>query len=167
VAIVTVGQQAPALDMVLQSTDDQPMTLASLLERGPVLVGLYKSSCQASKTMFPFLQRVGDQYKDRGLQVVGVAQDSPNITQSFARRLDLTMPFMIDLPDYPMSREFDIAATPTVFLIGQDGKVAWTTMGFLKPQLNDLGAAVAGLFGIDPIPVVTDADADVPMFVPG
>lgn len=164
---LAVGQLAPALDTVLNDADDQPISLAALLEKGPLLVGLYKSSCQASKTMFPFLQRVGDLYADKGLQAVGIAQDSPNITKSFARRLDLTMPFLIDLPDYPVSRAFDIAATPTVFLIGKDGKVVWTTMGFLKPQINEMGAAAAAMFGVEPTPVVTDADADVPMFVPG
>ena len=66
------------------------------LAKGPVLIGIYKSSCQASKAMFPFLQRLADRYGDKGLSVFGIAQDSANITRSFARRLDLTFPILVE-----------------------------------------------------------------------
>jgi len=117
--------------------------------------------------MFPFLQRLADVYGSRGLQVFGVAQDSANITKSFARRLDLAIPILIEGPDYPLSRAYDIFATPTVYLIGKDGVVAWSTMGFMKPQIAEMSDAVAAALGAQAEPIVSDADADVRMIVPG
>jgi hypothetical protein len=117
--------------------------------------------------MFPFLERLHDRYAGDGLTVRGVAQDSANITRSFARRYGLSFPILLDEDDYPISRAFDIMATPTVFLIDRDGAVAYTTMGFMKPGLGALGDAVADVLGKPHEPLVTDADADVPMFVPG
>ncbi len=166
-ATIGVGDAAPALDLVLTDANGNDHRLADALERGPVLLGIYKSSCQASKSMFPFLQRLGDIYGVDGLSVFGVAQDSDNITRSFARRLDLEMPILIEGDDYPVTLAYDIVATPTVFLIRTDGTVAWTTMGFMRPQIGDLGDAIAAELGVTPRTVLTDADAASPMFVPG
>jgi hypothetical protein len=69
--------------------------------------------------------------------------------------------------DYPISRAFDIMATPTIFLIEPGGNVAYATMGFMKPALDALGDAVADALGKSHQTLVTSADADVPMFVPG
>lgn len=166
-ATIGVGAAAPALDLVLTDANGNEHRLADALAHGPVLLGVYKSSCQASKTMFPFLQRLEDIYGPDGLSVFGVAQDSDNITRSFARRLELSMPILIEGPDYPVTLAYDIAATPTVFLIRRDGTVAWTTMGFMRPQIADLGNAIAAELGVPPREVLNDADVAAPMFVPG
>ena len=157
---------APGLEVRLPDANGEPRVIAEALALRPVLVGIYKSSCQASKTMFPFLERLHQRHQGR-LSVFGVSQDSANITRSFARRLGLTFPILVEGPDYPLSNAFAIAATPTVFLIRRDGTVAFTTMGFFKGPVNDLGDAVAAELGADPDPLVTDADAGVPIFVPG
>jgi peroxiredoxin len=164
---IEVGAKQPETGEIFEDAEGKPHSLAAALEHGPLLLGLYKSSCQASKTMFPLLQRLYERYGDKGLTVYGVAQDSPNITRSFARRLGLTFPILIDPDGYPLSNAFDIAATPTIYLIGRDGKIAYTTMGFLKPGLDAMGEAVTTALGLPAEPLVTDADVDVPMFVPG
>lgn len=164
---IDVGAQRPQTEETFEDAEGQPHSLAAALEHGPLLLGLYKSSCQASKTIFPFLQRLYERYGDKGLTVYGVAQDSPNITRSFARRLGIAFPILIEPDGNPLSSGFDIAATPTIYLIDRDGKIAYTTMGFLKPGLNAMGDAVTTALGLPSEPLVTDADADVPMFVPG
>ena len=166
-ATIEVGQKAPGLDLALQDAEGGSVDLQAALGRGPVLLGLYKSSCQASKTMFPFLERLRRWYAADGLSVYGVSQDSSNVTRSFARRLGLSFPILIEPDGYPVSIAFGITATPTVFLIRQDGTVAFTTMGFFKETVNELAVAVAGVVEREPQPVVTAEDTGVPMFVPG
>jgi len=161
------GQQAPLPEASFADAEGTEHELARVLDNGPLLLGIYKSSCASSKQMFPFLERLHEQHAGDGLTVRGVAQDSANITRSFARRFGITFPMLLDGEGYPISSAFDIMATPTVFLIGRDGAVAYTTMGFLKPGLDALGDAVADALGKPHEPLVTDADANVPMFVPG
>ena len=161
------GQQAPIPDAAFDDAEGTSHDMRQILGRGPLLLGLYKSSCASSKQMFPFLERLHERYADAGLTVLGVAQDSPNITRSFARRYGLTFPILVEGDEYPISRAFDIVATPTVFLIEPNGNVAYTTMGFMKPGLQAMADAVADAVGQPHEPLVTDADADVPMFVPG
>jgi peroxiredoxin len=155
------------LDLPLQNAQGREHTLGGFLKTGPLVLGIYKCSCQASKTVFPVLERLFQREHAHGLSVVGVAQDSANITRSFARRYGITFPLLIEPEGYPISTAYDIFATPTVFLIRPDGTVAFTLMGFLRDQINQLGDAVAAELNQPPQPLITDADTDMPLFVPG
>jgi len=161
------GQEAPLSDRAFEDAEGQSHDLKRVLDNGPLLLGIYKSSCASSKQMFPFLERLHERHLGDGLTVLGVSQDSANITRSFARRYGITFPIILEGEDYPVSRAFDIMATPTIFLITQDGTVAYTTMGFMKPALDALSDVVADEVGAPHAPLVTSADGDVPMFVPG
>jgi peroxiredoxin len=161
------GQKAPFPDGEFNDAEGQSHDLRRAGANGPLLLGIYKSSCASSKQMFPFLERLNERYRGDGLTVLGVSQDSANITRSFARRYGITFPLVLDGEDYPISRAFDIMATPTVFLVEPDGNVAYATMGFMKQALDALGDAVADALGKPHRALVTADDADVPMFVPG
>lgn len=161
------GQRAPIPDLTFNDADDREWNLKSILDRGPLLLGIYKSSCASSKQMFPILERLHQRFGDKGLTVLGVSQDSPNITRSFARRYGLTFPLLVEGEEYPISSLFEIMATPSVFLIEPDGNVSYVTMGFLKPGIDALGDAAADAVGAPHAPLITGADDDIPMFVPG
>jgi peroxiredoxin len=161
------GQKAPFPDGEFNDAEGQAYDLSCAASNGPLLLGIYKSSCASSKQMFPFLERLNERHRGDGLTVLGVSQDSANITRSFARRYGITFPLVLEGDDHPVSRAFDIMATPTVFLVKSDGSVAYTTMGFMKPALDALGDAVADALGKPHQALVTSDDADVPMFVPG
>nr|MDQ3044825.1 redoxin domain-containing protein [Chloroflexota bacterium] len=102
-----------------------------------------------------------------GLAVLGVSQDSANITRSFARRQGATFPILIEPEGYPVSRAFDITATPTAFVIQRDGTIVYTTMGFFRDPINELGYTVARALGSPPFELFDDAGTGVPVFVPG
>lgn len=165
--VVEQGQLAPLPEQPFADAEGMGHDLRELLQSGPLLIGIYKSSCASSKQMFPFLERLNERHRGDGLTVLGVSQDSANITRSFARRYEITFPLVLEGDDYPVSRAFDIMATPTVFLIEPDGTVTYATMGFMKPALDALGDAVADALGKPHQALVTSDDADVPMFVPG
>lgn len=161
------GQKAPFPDGEFNDAEGQAHELSRAAGGGALLLGIYKSSCASSKQMFPFLERLHQRHSGDGLTVLGISQDSANITRSFARRYGITFPLLLEGDDYPISRAFDIAATPSVFLIESDRNVAYATMGFMKPALDALGDAVANALGKPHQALVTSDDADVPMFVPG
>jgi peroxiredoxin len=161
------GANAPALDNILQDAQGNSVSLKEAIANGPVLLTIYKSSCAASKAMLPMLNRIHLLHLNDGLKTYGVAQDSPNITRSFARRYDIDYPILIEGPGYPVSVAFNIRATPTVVLIKQGGAIAYSTMGFLRDQIEEIEAAVAAELGVTPVTIVTPDLADVPRFVPG
>lgn len=163
-----LGSKATVLDLVLPDAEGREHSIGKALETGPVLLGIYKSSCAASKVMLPMLQRIQERHAADGLTTFGVAQDSANITRSFARRYNLSIPLLVEGRDFPVSAGFDIRATPTVVLLRRDGTIAYTTMGFLRDQVEVIEAAVASELGVPPHRIVTpDIEADIPLFVPG
>jgi peroxiredoxin len=161
------GNAAPPLTTTYPDQEGTEHTLSEHLTDGALLIGLYKASCAASKAMMPLLNRLQDRYADHGLSVFGVAQDSPNVTRSFVRRSGVAYPMLIEGEDYPLSRAFDIFATPTVYVIDRDGQITYSTMGFLRDQVNDVAAAVAAALGLEAETVVSDDEEDIPRFVPG
>jgi len=161
------GNAAPQLTTFYPDQEGTEHTIAEHLKNGPVVVGLYKSSCAASKAMMPLLNRLQDRYADKGLAVYGVAQDSLNVTNSFIRRSGIEYPVLIEGEEYPLSRAFDIFATPTIYVIDKDGQITYTTMGFMRDQFNDIGAAIAAALGLEAETIVGSDEDDIPRFVPG
>lgn len=164
------GEPAPSiLKTPFPDSEGAEWVLADLLQQGPLLIGIYKSSCGASKAMMPVLNRFVDRYGVFGLQVAGLAQDSPNVTRSFIRRSGgFDYPVLIEGDEYPVSIAFDIFATPTVYVIRQDGTIAYTTMGFLRVQMEELSRAVADVLGVAYQPIIhEEVDEEIPLFVPG
>ncbi len=163
------GDRAPDLNRSFPDSEGTEYHLADVLRDGPLLLGIYKSSCGASKAMMPMLNRFVDQYGAFGLQVFGVAQDSANVTKSFIRRSGgFDYPVLIEGDDFPLSLEFDIFATPTVYVIRQDGTIAYTTMGFFRVQMEEFSHAVADVLGVAYSPIIhEEVDEEIPLFVPG
>jgi peroxiredoxin len=162
---IETGTRAPDFSLT-DAGGDTSYSLSEALERGPAIIGIYKSSCQASKTMFPMLERIRQAYPEESLTILGVSQDSPNVTRSFTRRTGVSFPMLVETEGYPVSSAYDIGATPTVYLIDRDGTVVWQGLGFQKPAIEELNAAVAKLLGTEPVDILEGAD-DIPAWVPG
>lgn len=162
---VEVGMKAPSF-VLLDAVEGERHSLGEALRRGPVVLAIYKASCQASKTAMPFLERIFEAYPAERLTVWGVAQDSANVTRSFVRRYGISFPVLLDEDDYAVSRAFDIPETPTISLIDRDGTVLWQASGFQKQAMAELSRRVAELLGVEPVDVVAGTD-DVPDWVPG
>lgn len=163
------GDLAPELNRSFLDSEGRVYTLADRLSAGPLVLAIYKSSCPACKAMMPLLNRLVDRYGADGLQIVGVAQDSANVTRSFIRRSGgLAYPVLIEGDEYPLSRAFGISATPALVLIRQDGTIAFASMGFDRDYVDDLARASAAELGTSYQPVI-DAQTDeaIPLTIPG
>lgn len=162
---IEIGSQAPTFTLS-DAAEGVQYRLDDAVRRGPVVLAIYKSSCQASKTAMPVLDRLARAYPAERLTVWGIAQDSANVTRSFARRYGITFPILVDEDDYAVSRAYDIPETPTVVLIGSDGVVRWQSSGFDKAAMAELSQRVAELLGVPPVDVLAGSE-DVPERVPG
>ncbi len=162
------GTLAPPLDATFSDQEGNEHTISEALKEGPVLLAIYKSSCPACKAMMPILNRINDRYSDKGLTVFGVAQDSANVTRSFVRRTGVNYPILIEGEEYPLSHAFDVFGTPAIYVIDQEGAIRYTTMGFMRDQVDEIAATAAELVGEEPSPVIEESEAeDIPRFIPG
>lgn len=156
---INAGNTAPSFS--LKSLDGKTYSLATLLEKGPVVVAFFKISCPVCQFALPFIQRLADRYNGDNAAVLTVSQDDTKSTASFNQQYGLSLLTLLDDAGYPVSNAYGLSMVPTIFLIEPDGKVKVSSMGFDKADLEKIAAelstrrkiSAAPLFGAnEPIP---------------
>jgi len=86
----------------------------------------------------PLLERIAP----GSLQIVAISQDDANSTRRFQSRFGVTMPTLLDREEehYPASNAFGISHVPSLFLVESDGAISLTSEGFVKSDLESIGA---------------------------
>ena len=159
-----VREAAPAFD--LKGADGQSYSLGATLEHGPVLVAFFKVSCPTCQYAFPFLERLHREFTPQGAAIWGVSQDSAKDSVAFAREFGITFPLLIDLHPYEVSNTYGVQFTPTLFLVGRDGKIEVTGDGFSKADLLEVQKKLSSEFAVAPAPLFLPTE-QVPEFKPG
>ena len=90
------------------------------------------------------IEKVHQDYKDAGLVVLPISiEEGRRKVTGWAPSKTLTMPLLLD-PDGAASGAYRITATPTVFLVGRDGKLVAKALG-TKPWTSAQGRALLQL----------------------
>ncbi len=163
-AMLKTGEQAPTFD--LPDLEGQRHRLEEVLAQGPVLAVFWKPACGTCHLAFPYLQRLAEAYRSNRWQLLAVSQDSAQASGDFARRYRLTFPVLIEGEGWPVSQQYDPDATPTLFLIGEDGAIEITSVGFDKEELNEVSRRLAEHLGETPRVIAEENDGNPP-YKPG
>jgi peroxiredoxin len=152
--MLTTGSTAPPF--TLKDLDGVPHSLTEILSAGPVLLAFYKISCPVCQLALPFLARIAS----GSLQIFAVSQDDPASTRRFQAKFGV-LPTLLDREEegYPVSNAFGIAYVPTLFLVEPGGVISQVTEGFVKSDLESIGARA----GIPPF----RQDENVPVWKAG
>jgi peroxiredoxin len=143
-AILTVGAQAPPFTLADVSGSRQ--SLDDILDRGPVLLALYKASCPTCQLTIPYLDRIAhpsnpSSLSQGSMRVIGISQDDERGTSRFLTSLGLTMTTLLDREEdgYPVSNAFGITHVPSLFLVETDRRISLVSVGFNKHDLEAIG----------------------------
>jgi hypothetical protein len=115
---------------------------------------------------WPYLDRVRQIGQGGGLSVWSISQDDPETTESFSRRLGLSLPTLYDPEPWPASTSLGLTSVPTFLVVGSDGKIEDATTGFQRHKMEewaDLAAQLAGR----PASELFGPNENVPAFRPG
>ncbi len=135
------GKTAPTFE--LANTEGKPYTLTRALAKGPVLAAFFKVGCPTCQFTFPFVERLYQLFRDKGVQVWGISQDNASDSQRFAKQFGVTFPILIDGDHYATSLAYGFKTVPTLFLIAPDGHVEKTSDGFCKADLLEIQKLLA------------------------
>jgi len=101
----------------------------------------------------PFVERIHRELAPRGGRVVGIAQDDAARTKAFAESYGITMPVLIDAPDYAASIAYGLQIVPSVFVV-ETGEGAFTVRrafaGFSRKRLVEAAGDIAVSVGAAP-----------------
>jgi peroxiredoxin len=109
----------------------------SKLKGQPVLVDFWASWCAPCAQSFPVLNDLQRDYRDRGLQVVGINVDEKIAdAQKFLDKHPANFSIVADTRA-TCARAFDVMGMPSSYLIDRDGMVQYIHLGF-KPSDEEL-----------------------------
>jgi cytochrome c biogenesis protein CcmG/thiol:disulfide interchange protein DsbE len=132
----------PAPDFTMTTYDGQEYRLSDL--RGKVvIVNFWASWCIPCHDEAPALQRVYERYKDRGVEMLGVAYtDTDTNALAFIDKYDMTYPTGPDTGTR-ISDRYNIIGVPETFVVDQQGNIAKFIM---QPTTEaELSAIIDGL----------------------
>jgi len=145
-AALPAGTKAPdfSLPTVSNNKDGSNFLLQSALQQGPVLAAFFKVSCPVCQYTFPFLERLHKAHGDKKITIVGISQNNQSETAAFLKEYGVTFPTLLDDPNgYDVSNAYGLTNVPTLFLIGQDGKIEISSVGWVKQEIDDINRKLA------------------------
>ncbi len=121
-------------EVTLPDLDGTPQALAQW--RGQVVVvNFWATWCAPCREEIPLLVKLQAKYRDRGLQLVGIAIDQPDKVRPYAKEMGMNFPVLIGSVDaIALTKTLGNRAgvLPFTVVLGRDGKVASREVGLVK-----------------------------------
>jgi thiol-disulfide isomerase/thioredoxin len=119
----------PAPDFTLTTLQGKQIRLSSLRGK-PIVLNFWATWCGPCKMEMPWFQEFASKYADRGLVVLGVANDeaSPEVLRNIVGRLNITYPILLKNPGV-VEAYGGLDALPETFYIDPQGVVTIETAG--------------------------------------
>ncbi|MFN2459309.1 MAG: TlpA family protein disulfide reductase [Candidatus Velthaea sp.] len=139
-AIPKAGQPAPPF--TLPTVNGKPLSLQSLRGK-PVYLNFFASWCGPCNEEAPFIGKLSDKYKAKGLTVVGVDElESAQKAQSFVTRYHLRYGAVID-GDGKMGRDYGALGLPLHVFVDRKGVVKTYRLG--EMGADEVESAIKGI----------------------
>ena len=107
-----------------------------------VLIDFWASWCGPCKRSFPWMNEMHAKYANDGLVIVAINVDNdPNAAKQFLADYPATFAVHFD-NDKSLARRYEVVAMPSSFLIGRDGQMVETHLGFRVMEQDDYEAAI-------------------------
>jgi thiol-disulfide isomerase/thioredoxin len=129
--------------------DKQPFNLQQF--KGKVIyVDFWASWCGPCAKSFPFMNELSLDFKDKGLQVIGVNLDEVSAdAQSFLARYPANFVITADTGEQ-CAKSFGVQAMPSTYLVDRNGTVRHVHLGFRAGEAEELRTLVEQLLAETP-----------------
>lgn len=132
------------VEFELQSLEGPRVKLSSL--KGKVaFLNFWATWCGPCRTEMPSMQRMYQQLRSEGLEILAVdLMEDKGTVRSFARQLKLTFPILLD-SNGAVGGQYDARAIPTTYLVDRRGLVFARAVGAREwdtPEMLDLLRAI-------------------------
>lgn len=120
-------EKTPAKDFRLKDIAGNEVTLESFKGK-VVILHFWASWCEPCKIEFPALKRLSELFRDKGLVVVGISEDSRERTIPFVKERGVAFPILFDQYGGVM-RDYRVSVIPVSVIVNRDGSVEGTLVG--------------------------------------
>ena len=139
--VVAAGIGDPLPAIALPDLDGKIVELAGIAPGRPLLVNVWASWCGPCVKEMPELERFSREQAGNGVQVIGLALDTPEAVRDFLGRVPVGYPILLDAPG-PADTSVRLGNTrgllPYSVLVGADGRIAKRKLGPFEPgEIHD------------------------------
>jgi peroxiredoxin len=125
------GFRAP--DFRARNLAGKTVELSELLGRGPIVVDFWATWCKPCIKELPYIQRLHEEYAERGVTVLAVTIDSPKSqsrVRPFVKGRRFTFPVLLDGDQRVFQQLQGKGSVPYVVVIDRDGFVRYRHTGY-------------------------------------
>ncbi len=141
-AALNVGTRAPGF--TLSTVQGKQFSLDEALQKGPVVLAFFKTSCPVCQYAFPFIERVYRANQGANVTVLGISQDNVRDTKEFLHEYRVTLPVALDDPaKYAVSNAYGLTHVPTLFYVAPDGEIKISSVGWSKADMEAINQKLA------------------------
>lgn len=139
--MLDTGDQAPSFS--LRSLDGTTSRFDSSAQTKLQLLVFFETDCPTCRLAIPYLNALSREL-GAASEILGISQDGESPTRELVRQAPIEFPVMLDV-DLTVTKLYDPVAVPTLFLVGDQGYIIQTLIGFNKRALNEIATALAGM----------------------
>lgn len=136
------AEPAPPFTLPTDSGDVQ----LSDLHGKVVYLDFWATWCAPCRKSFPWFNEIMSRYKDRGLVIVAVNMDKDRAdVEKFLKKYPANFTIAYD-PEGDVATKYNVIGMPSSYLIGRDGEIALSHVGFREKDKSPLESAIKSLF---------------------
>lgn len=132
--MLKVGDSAP--QFALEDIEGNTLDLAEAVPKKAHLLVFWSIFCEPCKAEMPLIQRLYEQYREKGFDVLAVAMDGEPMKKSIqglVKQQGYTFRVFIDKlaadESFVAADPYGVAGTPTLYIVDKEGKIAFAEVG--------------------------------------